>query len=100
MEYSVLPKELVQDIDELRRDWGIKGVAIAVVRKGEDGSWKEDTFGLGVADERDNPVTGRVSSPPNSLVSWGICCEANRSSYRRSSLSARTRSSSLPSLRD
>lgn len=69
MEHNVISKDLVEDIDQLRRDWGIKGVAIAIVRKGEDGSWKKDTFGLGVADVQGNPVTDRVSSPLESLAS-------------------------------
>jgi hypothetical protein len=32
------------------------------VRRGDDGSWNQDTFGLGVADSRGNAVTEDVRS--------------------------------------
>lgn len=61
-EYNLVSEKLVREIDELRRDWGIHGAAVAVVRRGDDGSWEEDTFGLGVADSRGKAVTEDVSS--------------------------------------
>lgn len=97
-EYIVLSKDLVDGIEQLRQDWGIKGVAIAVVRKGEDGSWKEDTFGLGIADAQGHPVTDRVSLLLKQLVRE--ICEADPSAYRHSLPSARTRSSSPLSPQD
>jgi CubicO group peptidase (beta-lactamase class C family) len=60
-EYSLVSHALVRGIDELRQDWGIHGAAVAVVRRGKDGTWKEDAFGVGVADGRGNKVTENVS---------------------------------------
>lgn len=62
-EYNLVSHALVRGIDELRQDWGIHGAAIAVVRRGDDGTWKEDAFGVGVADGWGNKVTENVSHP-------------------------------------
>lgn len=60
--YNILPRALVGELDELRRDWGIKGASIVVVQRQEDGRWKEDVIGLGIADAEGRRVDGNVSS--------------------------------------
>lgn len=54
---------LVNDIDRLRREWGIKGVSITVVNQdpGDDfNDWKTEFLGLGVRDGEGNPVDEHV----------------------------------------
>jgi hypothetical protein len=58
--YNLLPRHLVGELDQLRRDWGIKGASVVVVQRQGDGSWKEDVIGLGVADGRGKRVDGDV----------------------------------------
>lgn len=66
--YNLVDHKLVREIDQLRQDWGIKGAAVAVVQRDDEGGWKEDKFGVGVADARGNLVTENVSSCVFSLV--------------------------------
>ncbi|KAJ9092582.1 hypothetical protein QFC19_008690 [Naganishia cerealis] len=55
---SLLPQALLDELDQLRAEWGIKGASVAVVKQDQEtGKWKENVFGLGVADRWDNPVT-------------------------------------------
>ena len=58
--YNILTPELLEEIDQLRRDWHIKGAGIAVVRLKDDGEWEQDTLGIGIADGAANAVTEHV----------------------------------------
>lgn len=66
---NLLTQDVLDEIDHLRKEWGIKGASVAVVRRDPvSGNWQEDTFGLGVADRHNNSVTEKASSCRVSLL--------------------------------
>ncbi|KAJ9118538.1 hypothetical protein QFC22_003757 [Naganishia vaughanmartiniae] len=61
---NLLTQDIIDEFDQLRKDWGIKGASVAVVRQDTvSGDWKEDVLAFGVADRHDNPVTEKASFP-------------------------------------
>lgn len=66
---NLLTQDIIDEIDQLRKDWGIKGASVTVVRHDPvSGDWKEDNLGFGVADRHDNPVTDKVSPRPSQAI--------------------------------
>jgi hypothetical protein len=61
---ALLPPSLVAEIDQLRREWGIKGASIMVVKQ-EKGDrfddWREAFAGMGDRDGKGNPMQRDVS---------------------------------------
>jgi hypothetical protein len=51
--HPLLSPSLINDIEDLRKDWEIKGISIAAVKRDEGDpsvGWKTDFLGLGVRD--------------------------------------------------
>ncbi|KAJ9115375.1 hypothetical protein QFC24_006990 [Naganishia onofrii] len=60
---NLLTQDVLDEIDHLRKEWGIKGASVAVVRRDPvSGNWKEDAFGLGVADRHNNSTLFSIAS--------------------------------------
>ncbi|KAJ9091787.1 hypothetical protein QFC21_007090 [Naganishia friedmannii] len=60
---NLLTQDVIDEIDQLRKNWGIKGASVAVVRQDPvSGDWKEDVLGFGVADRHDNPTLFSIAS--------------------------------------
>jgi CubicO group peptidase (beta-lactamase class C family) len=72
---ELLPSTLIADIDRLRREWGIKGAAIMIVKQ-EKGDrfdqWQKAFVGLGVRDGKGNPMEQDVSHVDCCLKSVGL----------------------------
>lgn len=59
---DILDEEFNEWVYKLGVEWGMKGLAIAVVQKGQDSQWHVETKGYGVRDRKGNPVTSEVRS--------------------------------------
>jgi hypothetical protein len=61
---GLLPSSLVAEIDQLRREWGIKGASIMVVKQEKDDrfdEWREAFAGMGQRDGKGNLMERDVS---------------------------------------
>lgn len=59
--HAILDDAFVDWLTNLTSFWGMKGLAIAVVKRKDDGKWDVETKGYGVKNEASNAVTEDVS---------------------------------------
>lgn len=66
---NIVSSNLLAQLEELRTDWRIPGVCIAVVKLEDDGNWRKQTVGLGQMNANGRKVTDEVSRLPTCSIS-------------------------------
>lgn len=57
---QILSPKTLDYLENMRDQWQIPGVSIAIVRMNKDGVWEKQTVGMGRKDSEGNQVTERV----------------------------------------
>lgn len=66
---NIVSSNLLAQLEELRTDWRIPGVSIAVVKLEDDGNWRKQTVGLEQMNANGRKVTDEVSRLPTCSIS-------------------------------
>jgi hypothetical protein len=69
---QVVSPETLDYLENMRDQWQIPGVSIAIVRMNKDGVWEKQTIGMGRKDAEGNQVTERVGQGTHPFASAPI----------------------------